>query len=58
MEQLELYWFCFMIYRAIMILNDQGETHNEAAHVLQQMVDMRLKCHNNMAAGLMQVGLQ
>ena len=41
-----------------MILNDQGETHNEAAHVLQQMVEMRLKCHNNMAAGLMQVGLQ
>ena len=44
-------------FRAIKVLDDQGESHAEKPEELQKLVDMRLKCYNNLAAAQLKVSI-
>ncbi len=41
--------------RALKILDDTGQTHSEDKADLQELVDTRIKCFNNLAAAQLKV---
>ena len=41
--------------RALKIMDDEAESHTEDAAQLQQLVDTRVKCYNNLAAAQLKV---
>lgn len=48
---------CTPSHRALKIVDDSAENHSEEASELQRLIDMRLKCFNNMAAAQLKVSL-
>ena len=55
-DRIDIMYIC-MFYRALKILDDEGRNYKGEPSELQRLIDMRVKCFNNLAAAQLKVGL-